>query len=106
MRHDATEWAEVEFGGAPGLEKRLWDRLVSTAAALAARPSGSVPDRFAWAELKAAYRLIDRAAADPEAIQAVHRARTGDRLVERGGRAGARLAAGDAVSDRGRHRVG
>jgi len=80
MRQDATEWAQVEFGGAPGLEKRLRDRLVSTAAALAARPSGSLPDRFTWAELKAAYRLFDRAAADPEAIQAVHRARTIDRL--------------------------
>jgi len=80
MRQDATEWAEAEFGGMPGLEKRLRERLVSTAAALADRPSGSLPDRFAWAELKAAYRLIDRAAADPEAIQAVHRARTADRL--------------------------
>jgi hypothetical protein len=80
MRQDATEWAEAEFGGAPGLEKRLRDRLVSTAATLAARPSGSLPERFAWAELKAAYRLIDRAAADPEAVQAVHRTRTRDRL--------------------------
>jgi hypothetical protein len=80
MRQDATEWAEAEFGGAPGLEKRLRDRLVRTAAALADRPSGSLPERFAWAELKAAYRLIDRAAADPEGIQAVHRARTAERL--------------------------
>lgn len=80
MRQDATEWAEAEFGGAPGLEKRLRDRLVATAAALADRPSGSLPERFDWAGLKAAYRLIDRAAADPDAIQAVHRARTVDRL--------------------------
>jgi len=80
MRQDATEWAEAEFGGAPGLEKRLRDRLVRTAAALAARPSGSLPERLGWADLKAAYRLVDRAAADPEAIQAVHRARTRDRL--------------------------
>ena len=80
MRQDASEWAEAEFGGAPGLEKRLRDRLVQTAAALAARPSGSLPQRFGWAELKAAYRLVDRAAADPGAIQAVHRARARDRL--------------------------
>ena len=80
MRQDATDWAEAEFGGTPGLDKRLQRRLVQTAAALADRPSGSLPERFDWAELKAAYRLIDRAAADPEAIQAVHRARTADRL--------------------------
>jgi hypothetical protein len=80
MRQDATEWAEAEFGGTPGLEKRLRDRLVRTAAALADRPAGSLPERFAWAELKAAYRLVDRAAADPDGIQAVHRARTADRL--------------------------
>jgi Transposase DNA-binding/Transposase Tn5 dimerisation domain len=80
MWQDAGDWAEAEFGGAPGLEKRLRDRLVRTAAALADRPAGSLPERFAWAELKAAYRLVDRAAADPDALQAVHRARTVDRL--------------------------
>lgn len=80
MWQDAGDWAEAEFGGAPGLEKRLRDRLVRTAAALADRPTGSLPERFAWAELKAAYRLVDRAAADPDALQAVHRARTLDRL--------------------------
>ena len=63
----------------PGLEKRLRDRLVRTAAVLADRPSGSLPERFAWAELKAAYRLVDRAAANPDGIQAVHRARTAGR---------------------------
>ena len=28
MRQDATAWAVSEFAGAPGLEKRLQDRLV------------------------------------------------------------------------------
>jgi transposase-like protein/transposase Tn5 family protein len=80
MRQDATAWAVSEFAGAPGLEKRLQDRLVRTAAALAARPSGSLPQRFDWAELKGAYRLVHRAAANPEAVQQVHRARTHQRL--------------------------
>ena len=39
MRQDATDWAVAEFGGAPGLEKRLRGRLVQTAAALAALPA-------------------------------------------------------------------
>lgn len=72
MRQDAMDWAEAEFGGAPGLEKRLRDRLVRTAAALADRPSGSLPQRLDGAEL--------RAADNPDALQAVHRARTIDRL--------------------------
>src|SRR5947209_5724442 len=80
MRQDATDWAVAEFGGVPGLEKRLQDRLGRTAAALAARPSGSLPQRFAWAELRGAYRLIHTAAANPEAVQQVHRARTHQRL--------------------------
>jgi hypothetical protein len=80
MRQDATAWAVSEFAGAPGLEKRLQGRLVGTAAALAARPSGSLPQRFDWAELKGAYRLVHAAAAHPEGVQQVHRARTRQRL--------------------------
>jgi hypothetical protein len=77
---DATDWAISEFGDTPGLDTRLQHRLVRTAAALAERPSGSLPQRFAWAELKAAYRLIDRAAARPDDLQAVHRQKTGERM--------------------------
>jgi hypothetical protein len=80
MRQHATDWAVSEFGGAPGLEKRLRGRLVRTAAALAARPSGSLPQRFDWAELKGAYRLVHAAAAHPEAVPHVHRVRTRQRL--------------------------
>lgn len=79
---DATDWAISEFQGTPGLEKRLQQRLVRTAAGLAGRPTAaSLPQRFDWAELKAAYRLIDRAAARPDALQAVHRDRTRERMA-------------------------
>lgn len=81
MGQDATDWAVAEFSGTPGLERRLQDRLVQTAAALAARPSGSLPQRFDWNELKAAYRLVDRAAGRPDDLQVVHRARTRERVA-------------------------
>src|SRR5450432_3913611 len=80
MGQDATEWAVAEFSDTPGLEKRLQDRLVRTAVALATRPSGSLPQRFDWNELKGAYRLVHQAAARPEALQEVHRARTRERV--------------------------
>jgi len=79
---DATDWAVSEFEGTPGLEKRLRDRLIDTAAGLADQPPGaSLPQRFAWAELKAADNLIDRAAERPDDLQAVHRQRTRDRMA-------------------------
>lgn len=79
---DATDWAIREFEGTPGLEKRLQRRLVRTAAVLAARPTAaSLPQRFAWGELKAAYRLVDRASARPDDLQAVHRDRTRERML-------------------------
>ena len=82
MRLAARDWAVSEFHGTPGLEKRLQNRLVHTASNLAERPTGSsLPQRFAWDELKAAYRLVDRAAAQPENLQAVHRERTRERMA-------------------------
>jgi hypothetical protein len=76
----AAEWAEEEFRGVP-LDRRLQDRLVAVAGTLAARPDDSLPQRFEWAELKAAYRLIDRASARPDDLQAVHRRNTHARAV-------------------------
>ena len=81
MRQDATMWANAEFSGTPGLEKRFQDRLVKTAAALASRPYGSLPQRFDWAELQGTYRLVHAAAARPESLQEVHRSRTRERLA-------------------------
>lgn len=48
---------------------------------LAARTTAaSRPQRFAWNERKAAYRLVDRASARPDDLQAVHRDRTRERM--------------------------
>lgn len=80
MWQSAADWAEQEFRGVP-LDRRLQERLVAVAGTLAERPDGSLPQRFEWAELKAAYRLIDRAAARPQDLQAVHRQRTRERAV-------------------------
>ena len=81
MWQTAADWADAEFRGVPGLEKRLQDRLVTTAAGLAARPDGTLPHRFDWADLKGAYRLVHAASANPDAIQEVHRERTRARAV-------------------------
>lgn len=79
-RQDARAWAEAEFRGVPRLEKRLQDRLVGTAARLAERPTGSLPERLSWADLKGAYRLAHHADATPDVLQAVHRQRTRERM--------------------------
>ena len=71
---DATDWAISEFQGTPGLDQRLQQRLVRTASTLVDRPTGSsLPQWFPWTELQPAYRLVDRAASRPDALQAVHR---------------------------------
>jgi len=51
MWQAASDWAEAEFRGVPELVKRLQDRLVTTATGLAARPDGTLPDRFNSADL-------------------------------------------------------
>jgi hypothetical protein len=56
--------------------------LITTATTLARLPTGSsLPQRLAWAELKAAYRLVDRASAQPDNLQAVHREQTHARML-------------------------
>jgi hypothetical protein len=77
MRQDAGDWADSEFRGTPGLNQRLQNRLVQTAAALATRPHGTLPQRFTWAELKGAYNLIH--AAKPDTLHEVHRHNTRQR---------------------------
>jgi Transposase DNA-binding/Transposase Tn5 dimerisation domain len=80
MGQDAAAWAESEFRGTPGLNARFQSRLVQTAAALATRPQGTLPQRFAWAELKGAYRLV-HALASADAVQEVHRRQTRARMA-------------------------
>jgi Transposase DNA-binding len=77
---DARAWAEAEFRGVPRLEQRLQDRLVETVTRLAQRPTGTLPQRLDWAELKGCYRLLDDDRVTPDTVQAVHRAATRDRM--------------------------
>ena len=81
MWQNAADWAESEFRGMTQLGERFEQRLVAVAGTLAARPDGTLPQRFDWAELKAAYRLIHAAAPRPDDLQAVHRTRTRERAV-------------------------
>ena len=86
MLIDARDWAISEFGETPGLEARLQRRLIATAAQLASQPTGSsLPQRFHWNELKAAYRLVDRASAQPDNLQVVHREQTRNRMLATNG---------------------
>ena len=80
QRQDCRDWADAEFRGVPRLEKRLQNRLVELAARLAERPTGSLPQRLDWSELKAAYRFMHNSDATPEVLQSVHRQRTRERM--------------------------
>jgi hypothetical protein len=55
-----AQWAEEHFGAVDLSDCRRSRRLVKVAAALARRPSGSLPNALSkWQDLKAAYRLLD-----------------------------------------------
>jgi hypothetical protein len=72
----ALEWAAVEFGGAELGDERRSRRLVRVAAALAEDPHGTLPGSFEdWAEIKAAYRLLEEPDVTYERVQAGHRRR-------------------------------
>lgn len=77
---DAQVWAEQEFGQPPRLEKRLRKRLVKTAALIAQRPSGSLPQRLDWNDLRGMYRLVDHPQVTPDVLQDTHRCRTLERM--------------------------
>jgi hypothetical protein len=57
---DAKEWAREEFAAAELGDRRRTRRLQEMATSLADRPNGTLPASFPrWAELKAAYRLLE-----------------------------------------------
>jgi hypothetical protein len=56
----AAPWAERNFGAARLGDRRRTRRLVRCAARIADRPHGSLPSKFDWNELRAAYRLVNR----------------------------------------------
>lgn len=72
-----TQWAQQEFALAELGDRRRTQRLVNLAQGLAAHPGGTLPQAFPdWAELKAAYRFLDRPEASFPRLLAPHVART------------------------------
>lgn len=70
-------WAQQQFGFAQLGDKRRNERLVKVATNLAANPGGTLPQAFPeWAELKAAYRLLDQPQVTFERVIAPHCGRT------------------------------
>ena len=73
---DATQWAQTEFGAAQMGDQRRTRRLIRVAAALAREAHGILPESFdGWAQLKAAYRLMEQPDVRYEDIIAPHRQR-------------------------------
>ena len=77
---DPAEWAQQEFGSVDLGDPRRTKRLVRSAELLSTRPSGSLPQRLDWNELRGFYRLVDQSTATPDRIQEGHRQRTRDRM--------------------------
>jgi len=70
-------WARREFAGADLGDKRRSRRLVRVAAEITKKPVGTLPSAFGrWAELKAAYRLLEEEDVTFEKIIAPHKGNT------------------------------
>jgi hypothetical protein len=70
---DTQEWAQQQFGSCDLGDVRRTRRLVQFASQVAADPDASTPGQTEkWADLKAAYRLIDNADVTFEAIATPH----------------------------------
>lgn len=70
---DLTAWAEENFGTCQLGDKRRTRRVVKLARQMAEHPDGSTPDQTeTWADLKAAYRLVDQESATFEALASPH----------------------------------
>ena len=70
---DPAAWASTQFHTAQLHDRRRTQRLVKLAAQIARDPSSSLPKQTqSWADLKAAYRLLDRPEATFQVIAAPH----------------------------------
>jgi Transposase DNA-binding len=68
-------WAEEHFADTPFSDVRRGERVVKIAEAMAANPGASIPQLFAHPyDTKAAYTFFGQAEAEPDTIQATHRA--------------------------------
>src|SRR5512143_1255128 len=78
-------WAEEQVGEAAVFDVRRTDRAITIAAAMAAQPGASLPQLFGrWDDTNAAYTLFGHAEANPDTVQAGHRALVLDALQESG----------------------
>jgi len=78
-------WAANEVRRTQFPDKRLGDRLIRIAEALAAKPTASVPEACGqWSATKAAYRFWDSERITPAAIRAGHREATIERMRDHG----------------------
>lgn len=69
---DTRQWAQTHFGEADLGDPRRTDRLVESAALIAAQPEKSFPSLFDWNQLRAFYNLCGRDEATLQDIQTPH----------------------------------
>jgi len=73
MELDPQKWAEQQFGDCDLGDRRRTRRAVEFAACIAADPDASTPAQTeSWADLKAAYRLVDEEDVTFEALASGH----------------------------------
>lgn len=97
---DTNTWAQQQFSECELGDKRRTRRLVRLAEQVVSHPSGGFPEQTeTWADLKAAYRLFDRAGVTFQSVAEVHWRQTRRRS------AGRYLVLGDTTElDFGFHR--
>ena len=97
---DTNTWARQQFSDCQLGDKRRTRRLVRLAEQVVSHPSGGFPEQTeTWADLKAAYRLLDRAKVTFQSVAQVHWQQTRRRS------AGRYLVLGDTTElDFGFHR--
>ncbi|MDP8268943.1 MAG: IS4 family transposase [Candidatus Tenebribacter davisii] len=70
---DTVAWSEEQFATCSLGDKRRSKRLVKLASQVVSHPSGGLPEQTeTWGDLKAAYRLLDRAEVTFEAVAGEH----------------------------------
>lgn len=97
---DTNTWSQQQFSDCQLGDKRRTRRLVRLAEQVVSHPSGGFPEQTeTWADLKAAYRLLDRAQVTLESVAEAHWRQTRQRS------AGRYLVLGDTTElDFGIHR--
>jgi hypothetical protein len=79
---DLYQWAKEQFGTAELGRADRTERLVASAAAIAAHPEASFPEILDWNQLRGFYRLCNRDEATLDAIETPHWERTRQAMAE------------------------